>query len=313
MKKNRNHGNLAWTRLPRKMFTARVKMLALACFLAAAAHAQPDKLDANLARCPMGEVIAYLKKNTGYDFLYRKDLLNERELVDVTLKDSSLEEALDAIFRSRDLAYEIINKVIVLKKAPALPAVAPPQERVRVTGVVKGPEGYPLPGATVRVSGTTHGVAADAEGKFEISFVPGRETSILVSFVGMEDRLIPYTGQKEFEIILQEKPELMEEIIIMGYSTRKASEMTGSVQQFRGEQLASSVSGGNLMNALRGHTTGLQITGSTGRPGADGDLLLRGLGTLYGVMEGEKQVNTSPLIVIDGVITDYSSLSGVVA
>jgi TonB-linked SusC/RagA family outer membrane protein len=288
-------------------------MIALACFLTATAHAQPDRLDARLTRCPMSEVITYLKKHTGYDFLYRKGILDDRELVDVSLKDASLEDALAAIFGSRELEYEIVNKVIVLKKATGRPAVATPQERVRVSGVVKGPEGQPLPGATVRVSGTTHGVAADAEGKFEISFVPVNGCTIIVSFVGMEDRAIPYAGQKELNVTLQEKPELMEEIIIMGYSSRKASEMTGSVQQFHGGQIASAVTGGSLMNALRGQTTGLQITGSSGRPGEDGSMLLRGLGTLYGILEGENQVNTSPLIVIDGVITDYTTLSGVIA
>jgi TonB-linked SusC/RagA family outer membrane protein len=313
MKKKRNNGTPAWIGVPKKMLTAKVKMLALMCFLSVAVHAQPDKLDARLTRCPMSEVITYLKKHTGYDFLYRKDLLDERELVDVSLKDASLEEALSAIFGSRELEYEIVNKVIVLKKATGRPAIATPQERVRVSGVIKGPDGQPLPGATVRVSGTTHGVAADAEGKFEISFVPVNGCTILVSFVGMEDRAIPYAGQKELNVTLQEKPELMEEIIIMGYSSRKVSEMTGSVQQFHGEQLTSLASGGNLMNALRGHTTGLQITGSTGRPGSDGSLLLRGLGTIYDVLLGNEQVNTSPLIVIDGVITNYSSLSGVIA
>lgn len=105
----------------------------------------------------------------------------------------------------------------------------------------------------------------------------------------------------------------MDEVIIIGYSTRKVSEMTGAVQQFRGKEIAASAMGGNLMNALKGHTTGLQITGSKGRPGQDGDLLLRGLGTLYGNEDGSNNANSSPLIVIDGVITDYTSISGVVA
>ena len=66
------------------------------------------------------------------------------------------------------------------------------------------------------------------------------------------------------------------------------------------------------MNALKGHTTGLQITGSDGTPGKDGALLLRGLGTFYGNDDGSGSSST-PLIVIDGVITDYTSISGVVS
>ncbi|MFR6283679.1 MAG: hypothetical protein ACLUN1_07180 [Odoribacter splanchnicus] len=76
----------------------------------------------------------------------------------------------------------------------------------------------------------------------------------------------------------------MEEVIVTGYSTRKVSEMTGAVQQFRGKDIVQSATGGNLMNALKGHTTGLQITGSDGTPGKDGALLLRGLERFTGMM-----------------------------
>ena len=139
-----------------------------------------------------------------------------------------------------------------------------------------------------------------------------KEIRILFSFVGMQEQERVVRDQKVLDVILKEEIAEMEEVIVTGYSTRKVSEMTGAVQQFRGKDIVQSATGGNLMNALKGHTTGLQITGSDGTPGKDGALLLRGLGTFYGNDDGSGSSST-PLIVIDGVITDYTSISGVIS
>jgi TonB-linked SusC/RagA family outer membrane protein len=277
------------------------------------AEAQSRAIAAQSPGHSLGDVIEHLKKKTGHEFIYRKDILDEKEIANVSLDDASLEETLEKVFRARGYDYEIVDNVVVLKKSAPRAVASAPQGRVRVQGVVKHADGTSLPGATVRIKGGRAGAAADENGKFEISFANDKNVVLVFSFVGMEEREIRYTGQKEMIVVLKEKPELVDDVIVIGYSARKTSELTGSVQHFRGDEVAGNTVGGNLMNALRGHTTGLQITGNEGRPGSDGDLLLRGLGTLYGVVDGESQKNVFPLIVIDGVITDYTSLSGVIA
>jgi TonB-linked SusC/RagA family outer membrane protein len=281
-------------------------LVALFSVAGTAAHARPS-------RHSLGEIIEFLKRKTGHEFVYRKGILDEQEVVTADLEDASLEELLESVFRARGYDHEIVDNVIVLRKAAPRPVASLPQERARVRGVVRNADGVPLPGATVRIKGLPGGVAANAEGRFELSFVNDKEIVFVVSFVGMEERETRYTGQKEINVFLREKPEVAEEVIVVGYSTRKAGQVTGSVQRFHGEDLAGSTVSGNLMNALRGHTTGLQVTGNEGRPGSDGALLLRGLGTLYGVVDDRSPKNVYPLIVIDGVITDYTSLSGVIA
>lgn len=315
MKKNRNLGNSDWIRLPQKLLVMNLKILFLVCMVntvCASGFSQLKKMDVDFSGQEMTAVLDFLSKRTGYEFVYRKGLLNDWEKVTLNLQEATAEQILDALLKSRGYDYEIVDQVVVIRKGKPVSLPAVPQEIRQLKGTVKDSEGRPLPGATVRIKGTTLGTATDHMGVFRLDLPAGKEIRIVFSFIGMQDQEVVLRDQKTLDITLKEEVAEIEEVIVTGYSTRKVSEMTGAVQQFRGKDIAQSATGGNLMNALKGHTTGLQITGSTGRPGKDGDLLLRGLGTFYGSEDGRSSTST-PLIVIDGVITDYTSISGVVS
>lgn len=254
----------------------------------------------------------FLTTQTGYEFVYRKGVLNTGEKVTLELKEATAEQVLDALLKSRGYDYEIVDQVVVIRKGAAVYAPEIPRHVRVLQGTVKDCGGRPLPGVTVRIKGTTLGVATDQNGGYRLELPADKEIRILFSFVGMQEQERVVRDQKVLDVILKEEIAEMEEVIVTGYSTRKVSEMTGAVQQFRGKDIVQSATGGNLMNALKGHTTGLQITGSDGTPGKDGALLLRGLGTFYGNDDGSGSSST-PLIVIDGVITDYTSISGVIS
>ena len=82
------------------------------------------------------------------------------------------------------------------------------------------------------LKGMSIGTATNIDGKYEIK-VPEKEGVVIVfSFVGMKSQEMKFSGQKVLNVVLQEDVEQVEEVIVMGYSTRKVSEMTGAVQQF---------------------------------------------------------------------------------
>nr|WP_306447635.1 SusC/RagA family TonB-linked outer membrane protein [Odoribacter splanchnicus] len=315
MKKNRNLGNSGWIRLPQKLLVINLKILFLVCIVntvSANSFSQLKKLNVDFSGQEITRVLDFLTTQTGYEFVYRKGVLNTGEKVTLELKEVTAEQVLDALLKSRGYDYEIVDQVVVIRKGKTVYVSEAPQVVRVLQGTVRDSGGRPLPGVTVRIKGTTLGVATDQGGRYRLELPAGKDLRILFSFVGMQEQEVVFQDQKVLDITLKEEIAEMEEVIVTGYSTRKVSEMTGAVQQFRGKDIVRSVTGGNLMNALKGHTTGLQITGSTGRPGQDGDLLLRGLGTLYG-MDVFSTDATTPLIVIDGVVTDYTTLSGVVA
>ena len=289
-----------------------LRVLLLVCVIntvSAAGFSQGKKLDVDFTNSTIGAVLDYLKEKAGYDFVYRKGVVRIDDVVTLKLKDATVEKILDVVLRENGYNYEVVDKVVVVTRAKAVPVV-PAVEVVK--GQVKDASGKPLPGVTVMLKGTSVGTATNIDGKYEIK-VPAKEGVVIVfSFVGMKPQEMKFSGQKVLNVVLLEDVEQMEEVIVTGYSTRKVSEMTGAVQQFRGKNIAQSATGGSLMNALKGHTTGLQITGSSGVPGSDGDLLLRGTGTLYS-SSSLSTTASAPLIVIDGVITDYTSINGVVS
>lgn len=315
MKKNQSAGNFYWIRLPQKLLIMNLKILLLVCIVnsvSAAGFSQIKKLDVDFTNQSLVTVLEYLKKNTGYEFVYRKDILKAEETVTLELKGATTQQILDAVLKSKGYDYEIVDMVVVVKKG-ITPMGTPQREAVTLKGSVRGADGKPLPGATIKIKGTSLGTAADVNGEYMLKLPGNNDIRLIFSFVGMKDQEVSFTGQKVLNVVLFEDVAQMEEVIVTGYSTRKVSEMTGAVQQFRGKDVANAATGGNLMNALKGHTTGLQITGSEGRPGQDGALLLRGLGTLYSDGSENQSSSSTPLIVIDGVITDYKSISGIIS
>jgi len=256
----------------------------------------------------LSQVLRQIKDQTGVKILWQEDLLREAGCGELHLHRVNVEEALRQVLAGTRFEYVLSEGVIVIREKES---VVPPKDLIQIRGKVTDQQGEPLPGVTIRLKGTELGTSTDVNGIFRFT-VPDLQQTLVFTFVGMKAQEVKLEGRNELVVVMQETASEMEEVVVTGYSSRKISEMTGAVQQFKGKDVASSAVGGNLMNALRGHTTGLQITGSNGTPGSDGELLLRGVGTLY----SENTVNTSsstPLIVIDGVITDYTSISGVVA
>lgn len=268
------------------------------------------KVNLTVHNATLQEVFEQLTETTDYRFVYSSDLLNKTQKITCDFQNESIESVLAECLEGTNLWYRIEgeDKVVIISPKFQRPYV--PVKEITLTGKVVDKDGQPLPGVSVVLKGTTMGVATDVNGNFTL-VIPDTEGARLVfSFVGMKTQELPIVAGKPMHVVMIADSEQMEEVIVTGYSTRKVSEMTGAVQQFRGADIVQSVTGGNVMNALKGHTTGLHITGSTGEPGQDGNLLLRGMGTFY----NEGASNSSfPLIVIDGVITDYTSLSGVIS
>ncbi len=268
-----------------------------------------EKVTISMNNASLQEVFTKLGELTGYHFVYSSDLLRKTDRLTIDLQNEELEQVMKVCLKNTNLWYRLEDNIVVI--SPKFERPQEPQKKVTFSGNVTDKNGLPLPGVTILLKGTSLGVVTDVNGNFQLT-VPEQDEIILVfSYVGMKTQDVSVKDATPLKVVMLEDVSQMEEVVVTGYSTRKISEMTGAVQQFKGTDIAAAAVSGNLMNALRGHTTGLQITGSDGTPGKDGDLLLRGLGTLYGV--GGSNTEASPLIVIDGVITDYTSLSGIVA
>lgn len=121
---------------------------------------------------------------------------------------------------------------------------------VTLTGTVLDKSSEPLPGASVLVKGTTNGVATDVDGKFTIRFKPTSSTVLVVSFVGMKTREIPYSQFKDGgKVLLEDDDNSLNNVVITGYANIRKDSFTGTSTTVGREDLMK-VSPTNLMKAL---------------------------------------------------------------
>jgi len=164
-------------------------------------------------------------------------------------------------------------------------------QELTLTGKVMDASGEPLPGATIVEKGTKNGTQTDFDGKYTLK-VSSSTTTLLVSYLGFQNKQIKVAGRKTINITLQDDVSTLDEIVVVGYGTQKKVNVTGAVQTVSFAEVVNQpvTNSGQL---LYGRFSGVQLTQSSGSPGADGSsIVIRGIGT-FG--------NTTPLIVIDNI------------
>ena len=166
------------------------------------------------------------------------------------------------------------------------------QGRVVTGTVIETDTGDPIPGVNVVVKGTTNGTVTDLDGKYSVTF--SDEGAILVySFVGYVTQEMQIGNQSAIDISLDSDVTALSEVVVIGYGTQEKKEITSAVASVKAEDF----NVGNVQNPaqlIQGKVAGLTITRAGANPNGGYDIRLRGLSTLG--------ANTSPLIVIDGVV-----------
>ncbi|MGS2740908.1 SusC/RagA family TonB-linked outer membrane protein [Sinomicrobium sp. M5D2P17] len=163
-------------------------------------------------------------------------------------------------------------------------------QELMITGMVQDTTGIPLSGANVSEKGTENGAQTDMDGKFSLE-VSGADAVLTVSFVGFVSREVPVNGQENVSITLEQDVTGLDEVVVIGYGNVKKSDLTGSVSQVSSEDVNAFPST-SVMQSLQGRAPGVQVSQSTGAPGAAVSVRIRGANSIQG--------NNDPLYVIDG-------------
>lgn len=241
-------------------------------------------LTVNFSNTPIEKVLGEIKKQSGYEFVYQKNLIPRDETVTLNLKNATLEQILNRVFDDMDIKYEIIDKTIVLSKAPE---DAPYFKRI-VNGVVTDEAGEPLVGVTVFVDGTTTGASTDIDGNFSILMEKGKNV-LRFSYVGMKTKSVKVSPkEKMLMVTMEEEPQMMSEVVVTGYQNLKRESATGSYQTISASDMARRYTG-DITSNLEGQVPGL-VTYDNGNGKS---ISIRGTGSF--------QANTSPLVVVDGL------------
>ena len=160
-----------------------------------------------------------------------------------------------------------------------------------VTGTVTDAANEPLIGASVLVQGTSTGTITDMDGKYSISVTP--EDVLAFSYVGMTSQTIKVGTQNVINVTLKEDSQVLAETVVIGYGSAKKRDLTGSITNIKGEELANKPAM-NPLSSLQGKVAGVQIVNS-GRAGSDPEIRIRGTNSINGY---------KPLYIVDGLFND---------
>ncbi len=188
---------------------------------------------------------------------------------------------------------KIYNLILFL-----LISVAAVAQEKTITGKVKDVNGNSLPGVNVLVKGTTNGTATDVDGSYRIVASQG---ILVFSFIGYKDQEVSIEGLTSIDIVLQEDLTTLEEVVVVGYGTQKKKDLTTSVvivdeSSIKDRPMVSAA------EALQGKAAGVQVIQTSGKPGGDIAIRIRGATS---VLAGNE-----PLYVVDGMqTTDIKGLN----
>jgi TonB-linked SusC/RagA family outer membrane protein len=158
--------------------------------------------------------------------------------------------------------------------------------------------GETLPGVNVIVKNATKGDVTDFDGNYKIAAVP-KGAILVFSYLGYETKEV-VVDKETINVALQESSEKLDEIVVIGYGTQRKKEVTGAVSVVSAEAIAD-MNPVRVEQAIQGQVAGVNITSTSGSPGAGLNIRIRGIST---------NGNNAPLILVDGArITDLNSIN----
>lgn len=241
------------------------------------------------------EAMEQLKKTSGYSFVFSSSDVDTSKKVSVSGQNSSIQDIIQQILQGQNgLDYEIQGKKIIVKRQLTGTSNSHNKKKVTVKGKVLDVNGEPIIGAAVKEVGTTNGTVTDFDGNF--SFEADVQGTLEVSYVGYKIKKLKIEADQMLAVTMEEDAELLDEVVVIGYGTMKRSDLTGAVTSIKTADITATPTT-NALKSLQGKVAGLDITQSSGQPGATASLTMRGNRSL--------NADNQPLVLVDGI--DYGS------
>ena len=150
-----------------------------------------------------------------------------------------------------------------------------------------------LIGVSIMVDGTTNGTITDFNGNFTLD-VSTADPILVFSYIGYNSQKVKVAGQSALNIRMTEDTKNLDEVIVVGYGVQKKSVVSAAISKVTAEDL-NKTTPSRIEDALKGKVSGVQITQSSGQPGSDSKVRIRGIGTVN---------NSEPLYIVDGMAVD---------
>lgn len=291
----------------------------LAFCLQVSASAESQTVTITGKNISLQKLFTAIKNQTGYIVFANKDLLENTKPVSIDATNMPLSEFMNKVLSGQPLSYIVEDKTIVLMRKISVSNTVPDSTMARLVSIsgqlVNSETKEPINGASISVKGTKQGTTTTASGQFTLSNIP-ESAIIVISSVGFTPMELPVSqliaipnagtlsvGESVilktadgYSFQMKALPAALNEVVVVAFGQVKKKDLTGSVStmnaQTISQQHVSSVS-----RALEGMVSGVQLSTSSGQPGSEAAIRIRGLGSL--------NAGSEPLIVVDGVPSQF--------
>ena len=240
------------------------------------------------------DALDQVKKQSGVSLMYQSGIVDNKQHLNLNLRDVTLQQALDVICPAAELRYVLKEDYVLITKAKVKKQELPKQ---KITGIVTDEAGEPLIGAAVYLENGNRatGVITDYNGRYEVK--AAMDDILVFSYVGMAKQILAVSGNV-MNVTLKEESKMLGDVVVTGYQTISKERATGAFDIIKEKALEKpSVT---IADRLVGRVAGVQA-----KTTADGNITftIRGNGTL--------QSDKEPLIVVDGfpITTGFSSIN----
>lgn len=234
------------------------------------------------------QLIKEIEKQTDYLVVFRNQDVDVSKVVSFQQRSGTVSDYLNQVCENMGLGYVFENNYITL--SPKVNIVN--QDKKKITGKVTDQNGESVIGASVVEKGTTNGIMTDIDGNFTLEV--GDAAVVQISYIGYRTKEVSITGKSNIQVQLMEDTQTLDEVVVVGYGTKKKINLTGAVAAIDGKALMKSPVS-NISNTVAGRMPGVLAVNSSGEPSAGSTLSIRGKSTLN---------NNDPLIVVDGIPRD---------
>ncbi len=294
MKKNMESGDsLFKNRLTKLLMTMKLiffLMTVLVLQTSASVYSQ-EKLRINFEQATIKEIMNEIEDHSEMTFFYSGDVLDVNQTLSLESSSITIDDILEYVGEETGLSFTVIRDQILVTKSKDNKIKILKQE-IEVKGKVIDSDGNPLPGVNVVEKGTTNGTVTNLDGEYTIA-VSSPSATLSFSFVGFITEDIEVGNRTTIDLTLVEDIQSLEEVVVIGYGVQKKSNVTGAISSVKSEDLENrsitSVDGG-----LQGKTAGVQIVTTSGAPGAETSVRIRGYSS---------NSSSTPLYIVDGLRT----------
>ena len=263
--------------------------IVMALLLAMPSAMQAQTYDVDYKNQTIEQITKDLRKKTGYQFVYKKDVVEGVQPITCAYKNATLEQLCNRIFvMNAGLDYEITKGTVVLRKA----GNNRPYYKKNISGMITDENDESLPGVTVKLKGTETGVTTDLDGQFTI-LAEGKEPILEISYVGMKTKTVKVSPKDPFLLIKLEADEnILDEVLVTGYQNIKRENATGSYQLITSKKLEERHTA-TIVENLEGQIPGLMSYKNGLNGSGEEAMTIRGTSSF--------QARTNPLVVVDGL------------